>query len=126
LRFNSLITDFCQLALGADKKALARLGADIRPQISKFIAESQAGGLTNLLGALRTAMEYPELDTIYLLSDGAPTFGVTDYEELLSELERLNRRLRIKINVISFDPKPAERKLLQAISERHFGVYVER
>ena len=79
-----------------------------------------------MFGAIRDAMQYPSLDTIYLLSDGAPTEGVTDPVKLLAAVEKLNRRRRIKINTISFDPKPQERELLQALADRNFGVYVER
>jgi HEAT repeat protein len=125
-RFNSLITDFVASTLGPEKKALARLTPATRQKINAFIQASKAEGLTNLLGVLKDAMQYPGLDTIYLLSDGAPTIGVTDYKELLSEVERANRRLRIKINVISFDPQPQERQLLQALASQNYGVYVEK
>ena len=125
-RFDSRVTDFVAQALDPEKKSLAKLSPQIRPQINAFIQASTAGGLTNLSGVLKAAMEYPNIDTIYLLSDGAPTMGITDHQELLNEVDRLNRRLKIKINTISFDPKPEERRLLQTLSERNFGVYVER
>ncbi|MGQ9590993.1 MAG: HEAT repeat domain-containing protein [Planctomycetota bacterium] len=127
LSFNTIVTDFVDtLGSASEEPKLVRLNASSREAVAGFVKGLKPAGLTNLLGAIREAMEYPEVDTIYLLSDGAPTAGVTDYEELLAEVERANRRRRIKINAISFDPKPEERRLLQALSERNFGVYVER
>jgi HEAT repeat protein len=110
----------------ADKKALLRLDPKTREAAEKYIKASKAEGLTNLMGVLRAAFDYDEVDTIFVLSDGAPTVGITDHEELLAEVARLNRRRKIKINVISFNPQPPERKLLQALSERNYGVYVEK
>ena len=63
---------------------------------------------------------------VYLLSDGAPTVGVVNHVDLLEEVMRLNRHRKVKINAISFDPKPEERELLQTLADRNFGVYVER
>lgn len=127
LSFNTIVTDLVDtLGAASDEPKLIRLNASSREAVAGFVKGLKPAGLTNLLGAIREAMEYPEVDTIYLLSDGAPTAGVTDYDELLAEVERANRRRRIKINAISFDPKPEERRLLQALSERNFGVYVER
>lgn len=130
LSFNTLITDFVHTALGPpgaeEAKSLAKLVPAVRARLAQFTGRLSPGGMTNLLGAIETAMQYSELDTIYLLSDGAPTVGVTDHGQLLAEVERLNRRRRVKINTISFDPEPEERRLLQALSDQNFGVYVEK
>lgn len=124
--FNTIITDFVETTLQQDNKRLARLLPTVRPHVNRFVLSTQAAGLTNLLGAIKAALEYQEVDTIYLLSDGAPTVGVTDHEKLLAEVERLNRRSRVKINTISFDPKEDERRLLQALADQNYGVYVEK
>ncbi len=132
-RFNSLITDFSATGLteptgssDGKPKTMPRLDAKVRAAAKDFIAQSKAEGLTNLLSALRQALEYSDLDTIYLLSDGAPTVGVTNQDELLRELRRLNRRRKVKINAISFHPLPAERELLRSLAVQNHGVYVER
>jgi len=128
LRFDSMITDFAALVY-PDKKGrrfLPRLDGNVRTAAKAFVDQSTAQGLTNLFGVLKEALEYEEVDTIYLLSDGAPTIGVTDHSELLKQLQRLNRRRKVKINAISFHPDPAERELLRSIALRNHGVYVER
>lgn len=127
-RFNSLITDFAATTYPpkTDKKVMPRLDPAVREAARNFVLQSKGEGLTNLLSALRQALEYGEVDTIYVLSDGAPTVGVTNHEDLLRELARLNRRRKVKINSISFHPDPAERELLRAIAVKNFGVYVEK
>ncbi|HVR75604.1 MAG TPA: HEAT repeat domain-containing protein [Planctomycetota bacterium] len=107
-------------------KSLAVLDPAVRTSAEAFINAAKPEGLTNLMGVLKTAFEYPEVDTIYLLSDGAPTIGVTDHTEFLVRLARMNRLRKVKINTISFDPSAEERKLLQALSEQNYGVYVEK
>jgi HEAT repeat protein len=130
LRFETIVSDLAAEAFPpenpADGKKLFALDAKAREAVEKYVKTSEAAGLTNLMGVIRSALEYDEIDTIFILSDGAPTVGVTDHEELLREVARLNRRRKVKLNVISFHPEPAERKLLQALSEQNYGVYVEK
>jgi HEAT repeat protein len=128
IRFNSLLSDFCATVFPETQqtKTPPGLNPDVRTKVIDYVKASKAEGLTNVLGAVREAFKYPQVDTIYLLSDGAPTVGVTDRDELLRELDRMNRRRKVKINAISFHPKPEERQLLQAIAVRTMGVYVER
>ncbi len=131
-RFNSLITDFIAVTFperqargGVENKMLARLDARVRAAAGAFVTNSRAEGQTNLFSALREALEYGDLDTIYLLSDGAPTMGITNHEQFLREVRRINRLRRVKINSISFHPLPAERALLRSLAVENHGVYVE-
>ncbi len=126
LRFNSLSTDFVATAFPDEGRTLPQLTPKVREAANAFVEQSKAEGLTDLLKVLRRVLEYSEVDTVYLLSDGAPTVGVVNHADLLEEVTRLNRHRKVKINAISFDPKPDERKLLQTLADRNFGVYVER
>jgi HEAT repeat protein len=128
LTFNSLITDFTAMAFPdlKEKGALPKVSPAVRDAAGAFVERAKAEGLTNLLTALNTAFSYPEIDTIYLLSDGAPTVGVVDPGELMARLERMNRHRKVKINCISFHPEPEERKLLRSLADLNYGVYVER
>jgi HEAT repeat protein len=125
-RFNSLFTDFAAEGGGGDRKSLISLNPQSREAARKFIDASKGEGLTNILGVLKLAFEYGDLDTVYLLSDGAPTIGVTDPAELLAAVRKMNRLRKVKINIISFEPGPAEKELLQALADKNYGVYVER
>ena len=125
LRFNSTVVDFAPPS-SSQAKALPKLSPQLRKDLEGFIEASKAEGLTDLFGAIKLSFEYSEVDTIYVLSDGAPTMGVVDHQEFLDKVKRLNQQRRLKINAISFNPAPEERKLLQALAERNFGQYVER
>jgi HEAT repeat protein len=126
LTFNTDVTDFVAVSAPSREKTLTELGPKTRKPLNAFIDATRPVGATNVSAALRDAFEYSELDTIFLLSDGAPTVGITDQQELLETVERWNRRRRVKINSISFSATPAEKRLLRSLSDRNFGVYVER
>jgi len=126
LCFNTNVVDFVTASSSSRKRILTKLGPETRKPINTFIEAAKPVGATNLSAAIRQAFEYPEVDTIFLLSDGAPTVGIIDHQELLDTVERWNRRRRVRINSISFSATPAEKRLLRALSDRNFGVYVER
>lgn len=79
-----------------------------------YLDNLQPSGLTNLYGALEAALsiggrglhdKYYGLgyDTLYVLSDGAPTTGkITDTEEILRIVRETNGLKRLSINTITF------------------------
>lgn len=80
-----------------------------------------AGG-TNIHDALEMAFRDPELDTIYLLTDGAPGVGaITNVEELADEVRRWNRTRQIVIHGIAIGENS---RLLQRLAGESGGTYV--
>ncbi|MGE0708391.1 MAG: HEAT repeat domain-containing protein [Planctomycetota bacterium] len=78
-------------ASGGNKKAALDL-----------VASWQSAGLTCLYDALEAALQDPDVDTIYLLSDGAPSRGkYTNGNEIIREVQRLNATRRTVIHTIS-------------------------
>jgi hypothetical protein len=79
-----------------------------------YLDNLQPSGLTNLYGALEAALsiggrglhdKYYGLgyDTLYVLSDGAPTTGkITDTKEILRVVRETNGLKRLSINTITF------------------------
>ena len=68
----------------------------------EFLSESRAGGGTNLFDALETALFFEDVQTVFLLTDGQPTIGKrTASSDILNEIGRLNRDLKIRINTIA-------------------------
>ena len=126
LCFNTNVVDYVATSTSRRERVLAVLDSETRKSLITFIDAANPVGATNLSAALRDAFEYSEVDTIFLLSDGAPTGGITDHQELLDTVDRWNRRRRIRINSISFSATAAEKRLLRSLSDRNFGVYVER
>lgn len=82
----------------------------------------QPTGGTNIHDALEIAFRDPELDTIYLLTDGAPGVGaITNVEELADEVQRWNRTRQIVIHGISIGENS---RLLQRLAKESGGTYV--
>jgi len=74
-----------------------------------FLEEVRPDGPTNLYGALMAALTFEEVQTIFLLTDGDPTFGrVVLPDAILMELERANRDRKVVINTIAAGEVRAE------------------
>jgi len=95
-----------------------------------FSKNLTANGGTNMYAALQQAWNISGVDTIYLLTDGSPSVGITDTSRIISDVKAWNAQTPIKINTIAFlmgsddsDDKPASRKLMSALAEATNGVY---
>jgi uncharacterized protein YegL len=76
-----------------------------------------AGGATNLFDALERAHADPLVDTIYLLTDGAPTAGkLRDPDAIVAEVQRWHRTRRVTIHTIAVGMDGALLKRLSALS----------
>ncbi|MFK5956001.1 MAG: HEAT repeat domain-containing protein [Planctomycetota bacterium] len=74
-----------------------------------FLEDVRPEGPTNLYSALMTALEFEDVQTIFLLTDGDPTFGrVVLPDAILVELERANRDRKVVINTIAAGDVRAE------------------
>jgi len=95
-------------------------------------------GKTNTFGALMAALGVPEdsssrtydrnlksdVDTIYFLSDGAPTVGkVIDQDEILAEVKRVNKVRKIVLHTIAIGD--FRKTLMKALAKGNNGVYVD-
>lgn len=71
-----------------------------------YAQKMRPGGGTNLFGALRKAFEDPEVDTIFVLSDGEPSIGaITDPWGIRNEVATWNQDRGVVINAISVGGK---------------------
>ena len=127
IQFESIITDFIRLKLEKEPDKLAVLNIESRQKALAFVDQARPQGQTYMLRALETAFKNEEVDTIYLLSDGAPTPPETaGMNVILERLRKLNRLRSVKINTIGFDLKEKEKEFLRTMADEHFGVFVER
>ena len=125
--FESIITDFIRAKLEKEPDKLAVLDLDSRVKALAFVDQARAQGQTYMLKALETAFENDEVDTIYLLSDGAPTPPErAGMKVILERMRKLNRVRSVKINTIGFDLKDKEKEFLRTLADEHFGVFIER
>jgi len=87
-------------------------------------------GGTNTHDALRAALAEPDVEVIYLLSDGEPTSGITSFDGIVSDVCKYNamRATPAQIHTVAFlmghhgdDPRP--RRLMAAIAASTGGVF---
>ena len=94
-----------------------------RKELLELVAKIKLAGGTNTFGALMHAMEDPEVDTIYLLTDGVPSSGeLVDPEEILEAVMRENRIRQVVIHCISIGMKST---LLKDLADLTGGEYKE-
>lgn len=101
---------------------LIELDKDTREDSKKYAEALRASGGTNIYDALELAFEDVRVDTIYLMSDGAPSVGeITDPSELRDEVARWNSVRGITIHCIAVGQ---DHPLLRGLAEDSSGKYV--
>jgi hypothetical protein len=90
---------------------------DILKQVKRLVADSN----TNIFDAIELAYKDPEVDTIYLLTDGEPTTGrLVAPEDILDEVLRWNRQRQIVIHCIGIG---TDADLLKRLAQESGGTY---
>jgi len=106
------------------------------------------GGMTNFWGAVTKAqsfagdagapsMKKDGIDTIYALTDGVPTVGVSEPNKFLKRYGFLNRYLQVRVHTLQITADPASKKpgdneekeakpLLEGLAEEANGKFIER
>jgi HEAT repeat protein len=95
-----------------------------RKAIKEHVKTLQPAGNTNVYDALEAALLMPDVDAVYLLSDGRPDAGryrATDV--LLKRVRRLNQTRRVAIYAVAIG---IDSDLLRALADQNDGVYVRR
>jgi len=73
-----------------------------RLEAQRWLEKTTPGGATNIYGALTTALSFDEAQTIFIMTDGAPSAGEFQMpESILAEIDRINRDRFIQINTIA-------------------------
>lgn len=100
---------------------LRRCSAENRKEAIEKAEKIALGGGTNIFDALEKALADPKVDTIYLLTDGQPSAGrIVDPEQILDEVQRLNRTRQVVIHSIGLG---IDSDLLRRLSEMSGGTY---
>jgi len=111
------------------------IDVDTKSQVVRYVEALTANGGTNLYGALKHGLDVagvsddgewsaPEVDTIYVLSDGRASVGLTtDSEEILSYVRERNRSAGITIHTIGLSGAQ-DAYLLRSLAEQNGGQYV--
>jgi HEAT repeat protein len=118
---------------------LVEMSADARREVSEYVEQVGAVGGTNIYGALERALDLagaggrdggkwsePLIDTIYLLTDGRATVGLTvDTDDILAFVRERNREAGITIHTIGLSGAH-DANLLRRLAEENGGRYVGR
>ncbi|MCA8943865.1 MAG: HEAT repeat domain-containing protein, partial [Planctomycetes bacterium] len=120
-QFNIVFFDH---AVSSTFKQLTKASADARKKALKRVQATKPKGGTNVHDALAAAFADPEVDTIYLLSDGYPSAGpIEDAEALADEVARWNRTRQVRIHCIAIG---SESRLLRRIADESGGKYTHQ
>ena len=93
-----------------------------RAEALEFAGAVRPWGGTNIHDALELAFEDERVDTIYLLSDGAPSTGpIVQADELRDEVARWNSVRGVVIHCIAVGQ---DHRLLKGLAEDSGGKYV--
>jgi hypothetical protein len=108
-----------------------------RVEVQEYVDGLRASGDTNIYGALRSALEiagvkggqewdFPRIDTLFLLTDGRPSVGLTtDSEEILAYVRQKNRSGGIVIHTIGLSGAQ-DAYLLSELAAQNGGTYAAR
>ncbi|MCC6672114.1 MAG: VWA domain-containing protein [Planctomycetes bacterium] len=118
------------------RPALVKLDEQARDELlGSFLDSLQPRGPTNLYGALDKAIDFAgrgvydkyyaaAFDTLYVLSDGAPSYGeVTDRDEICRRVSEANRLRKIVVNTITFGEKN-DTEFLKKMAEDNGGRHI--
>jgi hypothetical protein len=73
-----------------------------RKSAKLWLESTTPGGATNIFGALRAAISFEDVQTIFIMTDGSPSAGEYQLpDSIIAEIERLNRDRIIQINTIA-------------------------
>jgi len=107
-----------------------------KESLLEYIWSTAPSGSTNIYGALKTALGMADrgiydkyyrtaYDTIYFLSDGGPTAGeTTDTEEILREVQRINKLRRVRIHTIVFGEDTNNITFLERLAKENGGRFL--
>lgn len=127
LAFNSGIAGGTRSALKPDSshvQGLSRMLGSLRPDGGTNIYEALAQSLA--LEKLRYGEALPTgVDEVFLLTDGMPTVGVTDPDQILKSIAEANRYLKVRIHTVFTGTGPGA-DFLKKLAEQNDGVFVQR
>ncbi len=88
----------------------------------QFVLGLQPGGGTNIYDSLAEVLQTGSVDTIFFLSDGAPSMGTfVDPDRILEEIQRLNEESQVTIHTISVG---FSSNFMEQLADQNRGSYI--
>jgi hypothetical protein len=93
----------------------------------KFVRGMSAGGWTNVYDSLALALRMESIDTIVLLSDGAPSSGAFHFfSRIRHHVRMLNRTRKVAVSSIALKTSEDAKRFLRELAKDTGGDFVER
>ncbi len=109
------------------RPALVEMDDMIRSDAMDYVRNLGPRGMTNVYDTLISALDDPEVNTIYFLSDGSPTMGkIVEPGGILAAVRARNAARKVKIHTIGFHLDPKASSLMRLLAEENHGTFVER
>jgi len=109
----------------AFRPSLVAADSRTRKKVETFVRKKTGRGRTNLYDAIELALADDDADTIFVLSDGAPSEGRYQFRSRIRHHVRLiNRRRKIVVHTIAFGGKDVNREFLEKLARENGGVHV--
>ncbi|MCI0585601.1 MAG: HEAT repeat domain-containing protein [Planctomycetes bacterium] len=106
-------------------KAAAPLDERAQKAALSFVEKATTGGKKDIWNALRTVVDDPTLDTLYLLSSGEPEVGLyVHWNRVTLHLKDLNRFHKVVVHTVAYSDSDWYREQLQKIAEATGGKFV--
>lgn len=106
------------------QKTIVKASKGIKSKAIQHTQTAAGMGGTNIYDPLEKALQDPNVDTIYLLSDGSPGSGkFTVPSDILREIKKINATRRIVIHTISFG---SDSQFLKDLAKQNGGNYIKR
>ncbi len=114
---------FFSSGVGAWQDELLAMDDKILAEALQYVQRQGAGGGTNIYDALMAVYDDPQVDTLYLLSDGEPSAGaITSTAKIHDEVMRLNQTRKLRIHCIAIGESS---QFMRGLAEGTGGSYVE-
>lgn len=114
--FNSEPIRFRRGSKNASARAIES-SPEVAAEVHKFLLSIGASQTTNISDALELVLDDMEVDTVYLLTDGAPSAGKRNLpSRIIDWAKRVTRLSRTEINTIGFSPKDRDADFLRDIA----------
>ena len=120
-RFNIIVYN---QTVGAWQRQMLQATESARKNAVRFVASIQPQAATATYDALEAAFAHPDLEAIYLVTDGVPTTGkVIHLESIIKAVSEQNQTRRVTLYVIGIQPEGPFEEFLKQLAERNFGTY---
>jgi hypothetical protein len=91
-----------------------------------YLEKLESGGGTNMSDALEESFSIPEVETIFVLSDGSPNEGkIPDAQGILEALTKWNSAKKITINTIGLG-EDCDKDFMKKMASQNSGQFIDK